>query len=357
MLRKAFRNAVALACYGSGTLAFYERLVGRSLTILAYHRVLPAELRAAYFDPGLAVTPETFRQHCKALGKHYTVLPLADAVDALKREPHRSAQDRPLAVLTFDDGYRDNLLYAAPVLQQTGLRATFFPVAELVGSDAPPWYDRVARALSSLARRGAIDKIWRDLEQEYCMAASFSWKERRAPVDKAIAASKRLRPDQRKALLERVELEAGCTAPWRPEDLIMDWTELRRLDAQGHEIGSHGCSHEILTGLDDSRLTYETTESRRLLEAGLCRSVRSFSYPNGDVDRRVSGAVKNAGYEFAVITESGVNTELDDSHLLKRWFIDETRLLGAIPPLSSVLLRMELCGLADRVFFRKSRHT
>jgi peptidoglycan/xylan/chitin deacetylase (PgdA/CDA1 family) len=355
MLRNAFRNTVALACYGSGTLAFYERLVGRSLTILAYHRVLPAEQKVAYFDPELAVTPETFREHCVVLGKHYTVLPLAAAVDALKTEPRTSLSDRPLAAVTFDDGYRDNLIYAAPVLEQNGLRATFFPVADLVGSNVPPWYDRAARALMSLARRGSIDKIWRELEQEYSLGTSFSWKQRPAPVNDAIAASKRLGPDQRKALLQRVEMEAGRTADWRTEDLIMDFTELRRLDAQGHEIGSHGCSHEILTGLGDARLVHEVTDSRKLLEAGLDRSVRSFSYPNGNVDERVSRAVQNAGYQFAVTTETGSNNEPDNPYLLKRWFIDETRLRGVIPRVSNALLRMELCGLADRVFLRKSR--
>ena len=133
----------------------------------------------------------------------------------------------------------------------------------------------------------------------------------------------------------------------------MDWRQLTSLADQGQEIGSHGAAHEALPQLDDVSLEAEVAGSRRTLESGLNRPVRSFCYPNGDVDGRVAGAVKAAGYHCAVTIEPGSNSLGQDVYCLKRRFIHEDRLAGPRGKASDTLLRMELCGLADRAFGRR----
>src|SRR5262249_48692534 len=44
--------------------------------------------------------------------------------------------------ITFDDGYRDNYDYAAPILREYNLPATFFVTTEFIGSNVVPWWDR-----------------------------------------------------------------------------------------------------------------------------------------------------------------------------------------------------------------------
>jgi peptidoglycan/xylan/chitin deacetylase (PgdA/CDA1 family) len=349
---RAIRTAVALACYGSGALAFWERLARGNVTILTYHRILPAERKKAYFNPHLAVTPECFYEHCVTLHEYFEVLPLAQAAKICE-ESQRPR--RPVAVVTFDDGYRDNFFYALPILKKSGLHATFFPVVDLLGSDSPPWYDRLARALSVLSIRGSINKIYNDLEPAYTPEILRSQRDGAASVNQIVADSKRLAPEQRKKLVETLEQQAGQPEDWPPEDLVMDWNELAELCAQGHEVGSHGCTHEILTALDDARLEEEVKTSREKLEKGLSRPVRCFSYPNGDVDDRVADAVRRAGYSAAVTTEPGANVDFRDPYRLKRRFVDETRLRAPAAPGTNALLRMEICGLADEVFLRGFR--
>ena len=106
------------------------------------HRVLPAE--AAAGDPvdrmallsGHAITPQVLERRLRFVQRW--VMPAGDPADLRNGPPHRRA-----FYLTFDDGYRDNAEFAAPVLDRLGIRAVIFFVAELLSRpSATPWWDR-----------------------------------------------------------------------------------------------------------------------------------------------------------------------------------------------------------------------
>ncbi len=87
--------------------------------------------------------------------------------------------------------------------------------------------------------------------------------------------------------------------PHAQELEVMNWEELRSLVALGWEIGSHTCSHPMLTRLDDDDLTRELAESRRECERRLGIRCHSLAYPYGDTDARVIAATARAGYTAA----------------------------------------------------------
>jgi len=350
MNHRWMRLAVGSACRASLCLASAERSGRQGLVILCYHRVLPREQKTRYWMPDLVVTPEALRRHCLALRRFYDVLPLCEAFQALQTPRPRR---RPFAAITFDDGYRDNLRYAAPILGETGIRATFFIIADLIGVERAPWYDQMACAVLECQRqkqesgRGAISRLVDD-------------NGRNAPGDdhglpaRVVEHAKRLAPAKRQELLDElitgVDLDAGLS----PDDHIMNWNELRELSDAGHEIGSHGRSHQILTqvDVDDGMLESEVRGSRCVLEDGLGRPVSTFCYPNGDASDREAEAVAKAGYTCAVTVDPGSNGPGVDPYRLRRRFVHEDRLAGPLGTASSTLLRLELSGLADRVFFR-----
>jgi len=82
-------------------------------------------------------------------------------------------------------------------------------------------------------------------------------------------------------------------------------TEMQIMSNAGMTIGSHGLTHQILTGLDDDALEKEMAESRRIIERVIGKTVASFSVPRGFYDERVIAAAKAAGY--AEIFVSGLN--------------------------------------------------
>ena len=78
--------------------------------------------------------------HCKTLSKYYNVFTLRDGVSLIKRGYN---EKKPIAVITFDDGYRDNYIFAKPILEKYGLKATFFVISGLIGKAKIPWYDHL----------------------------------------------------------------------------------------------------------------------------------------------------------------------------------------------------------------------
>lgn len=80
---------------------------------------------------------------------------------------------------------------------------------------------------------------------------------------------------------------------------LLDADGIRRLAAEGIEIGSHGASHVPLAGLSPRRLRQELRNSRDRLADLLGDPPPGFAYPYGSVDAAARDAVHDAGYRYA----------------------------------------------------------
>jgi peptidoglycan/xylan/chitin deacetylase (PgdA/CDA1 family) len=101
--------------------------------ILLYHAVAKVPT-----DPwGVRVTPRNFAEHMAVLRAHTNPLSLGDLGEALKGN---CVPDR-CVVVTFDDGYADNLIHAKPAMEQHRVPATVFVASGYVGSNREYWWD------------------------------------------------------------------------------------------------------------------------------------------------------------------------------------------------------------------------
>lgn len=277
------------------------------LTIVTFHRVLPASILAQYPLPGIAVTPEELRRFLEVLQQHYTVGNLCESAKL-----HQSGErfEKPPLAVTFDDGQLDNYRHALPVLNAMNVRASFFVVTDAIENNEVLWHDRIAYAVQKLQRRDAA-------ERQAWLAQWGVPGDASDPVSAVMAAAKLLDPGERSQRMDRLEKLVGAhTCPdW---DGMMTWDQIREMRAQGHEIGSHSTSHPILPLVSDQALQHEIAHSRRLLETQMDHEVRSFCYPNGDYDQRVIASVQQAGYGFAVTTRYGINPRDSDPFSLRR---------------------------------------
>ena len=117
--------------------------------VLTYHRIANPMHEA----DRLCVPVDDFRSHLQHLrSAGYRVLPVAELVAAVAA----GAVDRPSVALTFDDGYRDSLTKAAPVLDEFGFPSTFFLVGDALDEPYEFWWDGLERVFSPATdcRRG-----------------------------------------------------------------------------------------------------------------------------------------------------------------------------------------------------------
>jgi peptidoglycan/xylan/chitin deacetylase (PgdA/CDA1 family) len=247
-----------------------------------------------------------------------------------------------IVAFTFDDGYRDNAIYAAPILKRHGLRASFYVVSDLIGTSSPPWYDRMGRVVQELR---ANDE-YVDVQGEACAANE------QATADEVVVAAKALSSQGRRELLENLEARLSAPLEYPEPDQIMDWSHLASLQEDGHEIGSHSCSHEILPLLSDTELHAEIHHSKVALDAKLSHSVQTFCYPNGDFDVRCLEEVESAGYSAAVTTLAGCNAAGVNRYQLRRVFVHQESWSGLSGRVSPTWVRMVATGLAARFMGR-----
>ncbi len=323
-----------------------SRFARGALSIVTFHRVLPADKIRLYPIPGLAVTPDQLEAILAELERHFTCTPV---IQAYRFWEKKAALERPPLGISFDDGALDNYEHALPVLDRLGLKASFYIPVTNVDEQRGPWHDRLGFALlrSVAAIRKARDKDFDRLLLPFaCSASAF---EAVLPEDavrlaaQGVAAAKRLSPEQRSSRL--VALEEALGGDQVPDFAgMMSWDQIRALHQAGHEIGSHSMTHPLLPDLSDERVKDEIATSRLRLQSATGGEVASFCYPNGSYDARALDAVRAAGYACAVTTSWGLN-RAESAHELKRCDMDFARLQSRHGEFSSERLLLRLSGL------------
>jgi peptidoglycan/xylan/chitin deacetylase (PgdA/CDA1 family) len=277
----------------------------RRLCVVNYHRILAGP------DPLLESEPDvaTFRWQMSVLAGSFNVLPLSEAIDAL-----RADRLPPRAVcITFDDGYRSVHDLALPVLREFGLPATVFVTTGHLG-ESNMWNDRIIEAVQTVPGRQL------DLSQfglgRYPLA---TLDERKRTLASLTEASKYLPPPQRRALVEHLEQLVGEQLS---HGLMLTPEMVINLDRNGVEIGAHTITHPILSSLDDAAAAREIAGSKQELEDLIGKPVRLFAYPNGkvgkDFDARHVAMVEKAGFDAAFTTAVGAISRGQDRFQLPR---------------------------------------
>lgn len=205
--------------------------------MLMYHAVTPGKIRPGWL---WAVSLQQFRDQLDFLATEgYATPTMAELIAQPKKWSGRTA------VITFDDGYVDNLA-ACDELKKRSMRASWFIVTGSIGQP-PHW-----------------------------------------PAD------------------------------GRPAGRMLNAAELRQMQENGMEIGSHTVNHLRLTETDDVRLLRELADSKTTLEDLLGNAVKSFAYPYGAWNAHCAKAVQLAGYSAACTTCTGWAVRDNNPFLLRR---------------------------------------
>ena len=277
-----------------------------ALTIMIFHRVPPAP------DPLLPAEPDAarFEHQMRAVRGWFNVIALDDAV---RRLADGTLPARALAI-TFDDGYANNHDVALPILRRLGLTATFF-IATRYLDGGVMWNDHVIEAVRA-CRGDALDLAVLGLGRVPLGSAD----DRRAAIDRIVAALKYRPPREREEAAGRIAALAGAPPV---DDLMMSRAKVRALAEAGMQIGAHTHSHPILATLDDAQALAEIARSKAALEEVVARPVTLFAYPNGKPGRDYGRAhveqARALGFAAACSTAPGVATRDADPYQLPRF--------------------------------------
>ena len=274
--------------------------------ILTFHRVRP--WAGGGFAPNrlLEVTPEFLEATLRVLRREgFEIVPLDEAPARLRRR-----EPKPFAVLTFDDGYRDNLEHAAPVLERHEAPWTLFVTTDFADGRGRLWWIELEQAIARLARvrlehaDGALELPARTAAEK-TVAFDAVYRRLRAGPEEVLRAAVAVLLD-----------EAGLHSAALCSELCLSWSELAALARRpGLTIGAHTLTHPILAKHDEATARREIGEGRRIVAERLGVPVHHFAYPIGDTSSagpREFRLAAEAGYTTAVTTRPG---HLFDAHL------------------------------------------
>jgi len=275
---------------------------GRSAVVLTYHRIAEPGASNPYYDRVVSASPAAFRAQMEMLARRFRVVTPEDLLAP------DDGDRRPRAVVTFDDGYRDNHDAALPILDEVGVPAAFFPPTGFLERPRLPWWDHLAFLVKSTARpRFAVERTPDDPSPIEVEPGA----DRDAAVMALVREVLEGRVPDHAWFLERLgeAAEVEVDSPARGRELFVSWDHLKAMAARGHAIGSHAHGHVPLGTLDDRALRRELALSRTILEAAVGRPVRTIAYPYGwpgAVDERTYRLAAAAGYRVGFTTTEAV---------------------------------------------------
>jgi len=237
----------------------------RAVPVLMYHHVCP--------HPGLVtVSPETFEEHMVTLArKKYRALAADEFLEFLQGKRVLSGRH---VLITFDDGYLDNYVYAYPILQRYGLKATIFAITGLIGDGAARAYLGAAKVLPAT-------------------------------------------PDHRAC--------KAAVAEGRSDEVMLRWPEIEAMEASGAvEIHSHTHAHQRWDRLYPEKtqrlaaVEADLAASREILKSRLGKDSRHLCWPWGYFEPEYQSIASDLGFRAQYATTKGVNTAGTDVRLIPR---------------------------------------
>lgn len=314
-LRYAAIRAMFEALWASHLTGIVRRFSKCRGVIFTLHRVLPDD--PADFSPNaiLQVKPKFLDFAIRRVRK--LGLDIVDLGEGLRRI-ESDQPERPFAVFTFDDAYRDNLRYALPVLRRNQCPFTLYVPTALVDGVGEVWWQALE---DIIANQQAIALTYAG-ETDYIPCATLA--EKHAAFDHVYFRMRAMPEADRVDLIRALAHQYGFDLEAHCRELIMDWAELKLFARdQLCTLGAHTVHHYELSKLTPADMRSEIEQSLRIMKAQFGHAPIHLSYPIGGVAAcgpREFEAARELGLRSAVTTRPGglYARDRDSLHALPR---------------------------------------
>jgi len=246
--------------------------------------------------------PELFDKCLKLICRNYEVITIEDI-------PHAKLHEQT-ATISFDDGYKDNIEIALPILEKHNIKASFYVATDCIDKQIPTWTYYLEHLFKNTEKTD-LDLRFDYLPEDMRVKQLPDYNARIAYVRKLKPILKNLSLAQRWEIVMYVQ--SVYTDVQKP-DVMMNWHDLKKLRDLGHPIGSHTKSHVMLGHItDETRLIDELKGSRDRIFEMLGEHPKTISYPIGSYNEKVIEMSKQCGYIAGLAVKQDVYVPGRDS--------------------------------------------
>jgi peptidoglycan/xylan/chitin deacetylase (PgdA/CDA1 family) len=291
------------------------RLFAGQGSCLMYHRICDDQQAAIASDSNflpnqeLVVSAGAFEQQMAFLARHYNCITLAEAIGQIKA----GRLEPDSAIVTFDDGYLDNLTLALPILRKYQVPATVYVATGLVEHAASLWWYELEHLIRVRSR---LHIQWQKRHIRFSLLGPSQKYKAYFHLNRLL---KGMSPAEQEDFMAAVR--SGPQQPrFNSASLMLRRRQLQLLAADPLiTIGAHTHHHLVLSRLPEIRLRHEINRSRDLLQSWLERPITHLAYPfggNQQAGKREFLTARELGFESAVTTRLGHIHGFHRKHLL-----------------------------------------
>ncbi len=294
----------------TGINLLFELIGGPKVAILWYHGVCQNDFELLKGYSERHIPKFIFEKHLSYLNRHgYTFATMSEYLKAIESKK----LPKKMAVLTFDDGFKNVVANAYPLLKKYKAKGCFYLVSSLVNSENFLWTDLV----ETVIREKPGDRFSFEFQGSVEEYGILTKKDRDAAMMIIKGKLKSLSNEDRVSHMRQFERVFSGHAP--DEFSFANWQDIRSLDPSILEIGSHTRTHPLCENLTrDDEFRYELDGSKQDLERELGRPVVHFNYPAGSYNTRVAQEVRSSGYQSAVTTNLGFSSARENLYEISR---------------------------------------
>ena len=269
--------------------------------------------------PEIEITKDSLIKNIIFLKKRTKLISLNELVSLKKK----TGLNKQYSILTFDDGYKDNLKILFPIIQRFKVPVTIYLTTRFLQGDTWMWWYQISEYLRTSDSSDFIfqEKKYSFIHNDYHKKKFF--------FDKIKNLLDPLSLVDQKKLCEIITKKQ----PRKYDSLCLNWDDVAFLNkSEFISIGCHSHSHLNLKLLKESKLDYEVNYSKELLEKKLKKKINHFAFPYGskaEVGFKTIKKVFDSGFKTAVTTEI-FDYNYKKNFLLNRFSIDSDTTLGRL---------------------------
>jgi peptidoglycan/xylan/chitin deacetylase (PgdA/CDA1 family) len=312
-----FLKAALSAMHYTGADGLIAPFTAGNGVIFMLHQVTPEAPRD--FDPNriLKVTPEFLEGVIAQVRESgFEIIGMDDVPERLKA----GQGQKPFAVFTLDDGYKDNAEFAYPIFKRHNVPFTIYVATDFADGRGDLWWLTLEEAIRQLP---SVELEMDGATKSFQLATAD---QKDASFETIYWWMRSIDEGRARAITHRLARQAGFDPMDFCRDLVMRWDALRALAVDPLvTIGAHTCAHFAMAKLPAAKVRSEISDSVKRIEAELGQPCRHFSFPYGDetsASERDFEIAREVGVATAVTTRKG---------LLKSLHADQ---LNALPRLS-----------------------
>ena len=281
----------------------FERFFGGIGHVLMFHRIVPeSKLKRVHNHLSLEITPEHLEQIINFfIKKNYSFLSLDQLYEGFRRG---TFPDKKYVVITFDDGYKDNLEIAYPIFKKYGIPFTVYITTGIPNNTAILWWYILE---NMILKMNEVQFIWNENNYFYYTRTSVEKEKAFELIQTFFHQNFTL--DNYLELFRTVFKDFQSDLTMDSLILGMNWDEIRRLNEDPLvTIGAHTVNHFNLSKLSQKDLRSEILESKIELEKQLGQPINHFAYPYGKSHHasvREFECANNLGFKTATTTNTG----------------------------------------------------